>query len=453
MLGRRGFIGGSAVVLSLGPSRARASAPLPFVAGEVGFSGEAALAMALATSGARIDPAAIFAASGVDPGEGRGARADELSRAAEALGASASLWVAEVHGDAASGLWSALQELRSGSDALVIELGDGTFAAVVGLAGAKLELHHPLQGPSLRWRRRELAARWPKREGGEAKVRAVALRLPRALEIGAVDPRRLSPILLARRAREIAVAHAGRGWSVAAAAPCVVTGDLQPEALRAHVELIERSLTCLRRDFFARDPSRPVVAYLFGDDASYRRHARELFGHRPETPYGYYDASERALVMNIATGGGTLIHELVHPLLRASFPAASPWLDEGLASLFEQCHARDGHLLGLTNWRLAGLQHELRAGIAPGFAEIMAMDAGAFYGEGEASRYAVARYLLYYFQERGALVPLWRALVDGGRRADGGLAIVDAHARALGHADMAAFRRSWESFALGLHYP
>ena len=38
------------------------------------------------------------------------------------------------------------------------------------------------------------------------------------------------------------------------------------------------------------------------------------------TPYGYYSAAHRALIMNIATGGGTLVHEIVHPFVRANFP-------------------------------------------------------------------------------------------------------------------------------------
>ena len=34
--------------------------------------------------------------------------------------------------------------------------------------------------------------------------------------------------------------------------------------------------------------------------------------------------------MNISTGGGTLVHEIVHPFIEANFPACPPWLNEGL---------------------------------------------------------------------------------------------------------------------------
>ena len=51
-------------------------------------------------------------------------------------------------------------------------------------------------------------------------------------------------------------------------------------------------------------------------------HALELFGDEPETPYGYFSAEHQALIMNIATGGGTLVHEIVHPFMEANVPEA-----------------------------------------------------------------------------------------------------------------------------------
>ena len=53
------------------------------------------------------------------------------------------------------------------------------------------------------------------------------------------------------------------------------------------------------------DPDPIVEIYLFGDRRSYLRHALELFGDEPETPYGHFSAEHQALIMNIATGGGT----------------------------------------------------------------------------------------------------------------------------------------------------
>ena len=66
--------------------------------------------------------------------------------------------------------------------------------------------------------------------------------------------------------------------------------------------------------------------------------------------------------MNIGTGGGTLVHEVVHPFIAASFPAAPAWFNEGLASLYEAVREKDGQFWGLPNWRLDGLKRAIRAG-------------------------------------------------------------------------------------------
>ena len=46
--------------------------------------------------------------------------------------------------------------------------------------------------------------------------------------------------------------------------------------------------------------------------------------------------------MNIATGGGTLVHEIVHPFVEANFPGCPTWFNEGLGSLYEQSAERKG---------------------------------------------------------------------------------------------------------------
>lgn len=56
---------------------------------------------------------------------------------------------------------------------------------------------------------------------------------------------------------------------------------------------------------------------------SYEENTAKLFQCKPTTPFGYYSHADRALVMNIATGGGTLVHEIVHPFMASNF-ASSP---------------------------------------------------------------------------------------------------------------------------------
>ena len=112
----------------------------------------------------------------------------------------------------------------------------------------------------------------------------------------------------------------------------------------------------LKALYFQRDPEFIIDIWLFRDRESYEEHAEKLFGDKPYTPYGYYSAQHRALVMNIATGGGTLVHEIVHPFMAANFAACPSWINEGLASLYEQSGEENGQIKGFVNWRLDGLQ-------------------------------------------------------------------------------------------------
>ena len=114
------------------------------------------------------------------------------------------------------------------------------------------------------------------------------------------------------------------------------------------------------------------------------------------------------MVMNIGTGGGTLVHEIVHPFLAADFPAAPSWFDEGLASLYEQCRQRDGHIVGMLNWRLPVLQKGLRAGHFVPLKKLLATSSEEFYNDPVGMHYAQARYLCYYLQEKGLLRKFYR---------------------------------------------
>ena len=165
------------------------------------------------------------------------------------------------------------------------------------------------------------------------------------------------------------------------------------------------------KQFFKAKPTGSYRAYLFKDDASYRQHAKKLFGDVPDTPFGYYTDSHRALVMNIGTGGGTLVHEMFHALVRPDFPDIPAWTNEGIASLFEQCQITEQGLMGLVNWRLPILQSAIRTNDLPALRKIMTMTDAEFY-QSRGGHYAAARYFMLYLQEKGVLVEFYRRFRD-----------------------------------------
>jgi len=160
--------------------------------------------------------------------------------------------------------------------------------------------------------------------------------------------------------------------------PFVVIGDAGDATLASEAQLVRWAADRLERDFFAVEPSRILDIFLFHGADPYEAGVIALTAHPPDTPFGFYSPDDNALFMNISTGGGTLVHEIVHPYVEADFPGAPPWLNEGLGSLFEQSADQDGHIVGRTNWRLAGLQRALARGTVPSFRELTSLKSLAF---------------------------------------------------------------------------
>jgi len=231
--------------------------------------------------------------------------------------------------------------------------------------------------------------------------------------------------------------------------PFVVAGDEEPARVEMRAErTVGWAVARLKEAYFARDPDQVIEIWLFRDAASYRRNAKLLFGDEPSTPYGYYSPTAGALIMDISTGGGTLVHEIVHPFVAANLPGCPDWFNEGLGSLYEQSSEREGAIVGLTNWRLSGLQEAIRGRRAPSLSELVATGEEEFYGEKSGVYYAEARYLLYYLQEKGLLGRFHRAFAAGLASDPTGR---EALEETLGQT-LDAFEPAWRRYVLGLRF-
>lgn len=237
-------------------------------------------------------------------------------------------------------------------------------------------------------------------------------------------------------------------FSIVIQKPFVVIGDEPQQAVQEHAEhTVKWAVDRLKQDFFTKDPTYILDIWLFRDAASYEKHTKLLFGTAPTTPYGYYSPAHKALIMNIGTGGGTLVHEIVHPFMEANFPDCPPWLNEGLGSLYEQCGDEGGHIHGYTNWRLPGLQESIKRKRVPSFRTLMAMDTRAFYNDDRGTNYAQARYLCYYLQQKKLLVKFYREFVRKQKTDPTG---IESLQKVLAESDMDVFKIKWEKYVLGL---
>jgi hypothetical protein len=205
----------------------------------------------------------------------------------------------------------------------------------------------------------------------------------------------------------------------------------------------------LKKAYFTKDLPEILDIWLFKDKKSYEKNAEALFHSKPDTPYGYYSHVDRALVMNISTGGGTLVHEIVHPFVAANFPECPSWFNEGLGSLYEQCGEEDGEIHGYTNWRLPGLQEAIRKKRLISFKKLCSTTTEEFYERDKGANYAQARYLCYYLQEQGKLFKFYHRFYANRKEDPTGYATLQ---EILGRKDMEEFQKEWEAYVLKLRF-
>ena len=237
-------------------------------------------------------------------------------------------------------------------------------------------------------------------------------------------------------------------FSIVIQKPFVVVGDEGPALVRQRAnDTVKWAVDLLKQDFFTKDPSEVLEVWLFKDDESYRTNARLMFDDTPTTPYGYYSRAHKALIMNIGTGGGTLVHEIVHPFVEANFPACPSWLNEGLGSLYEQCGQVGGHIHGYTNWRLPGLQRAIRENRVLQFKTLLGMNAQEFYDDDRGVHYAQSRYLCYYLQQNGLLVKFYQEFVANQNDDPSGFKTLQ---KILGESDIDAFQQRWHKYVMSL---
>lgn len=240
------------------------------------------------------------------------------------------------------------------------------------------------------------------------------------------------------------------GFSVEGQPPFILIGNHSPAIMRdIAVRVVEPTVRLLKKDFFARDPDVTEV-WLMRDDRSYRELVRRKLGRDPSTPYGFYIPSLRRMVLNHATGSGTLVHELVHPLVHANLPSCPAWFNEGLASLYERSVISAGSLTGLLNWRLPPFRERILRGQARPLRWMFHASIDDFGADETGDAYAAARYLLYYLQEHELLIPFYRrfaARTDQDRSGAG--ALLDT----VGMLDIEAFERKWHAWLLEVGQP
>lgn len=206
----------------------------------------------------------------------------------------------------------------------------------------------------------------------------------------------------------------GSGFTSVIHGPFVFAGNLSRRELDGwYADTILSSVEAMCREYFDCRITEPVSILLFADEDTYRQFASIHSGRSPASVYGYYKPATRTVVINLSAGGGTLVHELTHSLIDFDFPEAPIWLNEGIASMHEECRIEqtdhEFSLVPLDNWRLPILQDAIRSGNLRSTGDLMD---SSFKGVDEATCYAQARYVCLYLREIGLLDDVYRSLRD-----------------------------------------
>ena len=435
---------------------------VPHIRQKPDFCGEACVAMALGRLGRNVDQDWVFDQSGLDPLLGRGCYTRDLAKAVKNIGFDAGpVWHTIKANRAEAELDSQFRELhrdlkRGVPSVVCMHYSDQPnatehFRLVVGYDRPTDEVIY--QEPAIenggyqRMDRELFLKLWSLKYDADRWTLIRMPLVPSRLKEGS-KTNRMTDADYTQHIRRLKEKLDGRGFTLVIQKPFVVLGDEDEATVkRRSKQTIEWAVERLKKDYFTKDPDHIIDVWLFKDKESYEAGAWEFLKDRPTTPYGYYSSRHKALVMNIATGGGTLVHEIVHPFMAANFPACPSWFNEGLASLYEQCGDKNGHIHGYTNWRLTGLKEAIGRGRLPTFQQLTSTTTREFYDDGRGTNYAQARYLCYYLQERGLLVKYYHAFV---KKADEDPTGYETLKTILGERDMKDFQDRWEAYVMKL---
>lgn len=162
-----------------------------------------------------------------------------------------------------------------------------------------------------------------------------------------------------------------------------------------------------------------ITVYMAPDTYEMGQQAKKLHGLKvSEACIGYWFKSDFSIAGTIPGRAiGTLTHELFHLMVRSNFGDIPPWLDEGMAALYEETKFEKNRISGIPNWRGIVLNELLE--LQPSIENLVQMDWDSFnnmkelhHMERQAAIHATARYFIFYLQEKQKLRDVYKAFRD-----------------------------------------
>lgn len=196
---------------------------------------------------------------------------------------------------------------------------------------------------------------------------------------------------------------------------------LNSEQITKTSERLERAYNFYVSHYNLRPPDKLLAVYLLPDKLTFRQTARLVHGIKvPDANIGYSNISDLSLVgVSDVTRIGTLTHEMFHLMVRTDIGDVPPWMDEGIACIYETSKWQGDVLVGdVINWRsevLRSARYEMSNKI-PHLREFIGYNWVQFDGIESndlckaSINYAYGKHLMLYLQEEGKLTTLFAAV-------------------------------------------
>ncbi len=226
----------------------------------------------------------------------------------------------------------------------------------------------------------------------------------------------------------------------------VVISNVDKQRLDGLVGALQAYADCHWKDFFKNKPKYYITVLIPNSTEEYRR----KFGGR-QGAAGFYNPGTRILTVNLATGGGTMIHEFTHALHYADMEGLSQrhpiWIIEGFGSLYEQCTRREGSGYGMLNWRLPGLKQAIAGDKCYNLKKFIG-NSGSYFSQNAGLSYAISRYIFYFLQEKKMLRKWYAKYRENYEKDKTGLKMLEeVYGKSIDE-----FEKDWLAFLKPLNY-
>lgn len=195
----------------------------------------------------------------------------------------------------------------------------------------------------------------------------------------------------------------------------VIFSDMNDELTYKLIDSdVRNTIDAMSNNYVNKLPDKVTPIYLFGEYDNYKEFVLKNYdiAEHDISPYGFFKISKNVIVIRYVSWKGSILHEITHCFIKADFPDAPSWFDEGFAALNEKSIYKNGNLVGDFSLRIIPLRRALSEDKYTGLEHLMETDDAELYGPRTSFYYAQARYLLMYLQENGMLEKYYKHFRD-----------------------------------------